>query len=215
MPRRTLTGRFTSCCCKKMPGLELTPEVYGKPVVVSPGYSIQVLTKGGQRVKGPLEEFLGEFEDTGTNPADVYYDSYATGAQVYYRAPFPGCLPGECKKTARQTPIYEVSSVDWERFAVSSETDIDFIEILPEEIGGVEYFTEVNVAKDYRGRSRTYRVWTFREATSSGERRFLRDYPGTLEGIPVFQYSRNMVLNVEASTFATGLLKGVDTAKGL
>ena len=207
---------FHQTLLEAMPGLQVTPAILGKPIVPSPGYSMQV---GRIKIKtptGPLEEFLLEFEDSGAQAATIYFDTRLNGQKgrkVFVKAAFPGCTPGQCRAQASRTKLEVVPKEEWEQFAFSSETSIDVIRLAQQEVNGVTYFAELTVGYDFRGRVRTYKIVSYREPLTARERAIMRQFGGFLKGMPVFQYGRIIPLGVEASTFNPRLNSDIDIRK--
>ncbi|MEP4192631.1 MAG: hypothetical protein ABJN51_16205, partial [Sneathiella sp.] len=188
-----------------MPGLQVTPAILGKPIVPSPGFSMQV---GRNKIKtptGPLEEFLLEFEDSGAQAATIYFDTRLKGQKgrkIFVKVAFPGCTPGQCRAQASRTKLEVVPIAEWRLFAFSSDTDIDVIRLAQQEVNGVTYFADLTVAYDFRGRVRTYKIVSYRDPLTRKERAIMRQFGRALKGIPVFHYGRIVPLGVEASTFS-------------
>ena len=149
----------------------------------------------------PLLDFLKEHENTGTQAADIYFKTKINGERKWMKACFPGCTPGQCKKTASKTPLKVVPPVEWERYAYSSETSVDIFNIAHQTINGVKYFAELGVTYDYRKRVISYGVISYREPITDKERGLIRQFQGRLKGIRVFHYGKNVSLGVDASTF--------------
>ncbi|MEM7241214.1 MAG: hypothetical protein AAF429_03415 [Pseudomonadota bacterium] len=187
-----------------MPGLELTPAILGKPVIPSPGYSLQTARSNNGTPTGNLQEFVDEFERTGMAAADIYDVVRINGTRTPIKISFLGCNPGSCRKNARNSSIEIVPHIEWRRYASSGETiPSDNRIIARQKIGDVNYFAELSVHYDYRKRVRKYKVVSYRDPITAKEKSLIEFDKGTfgLDGIAIFSYGKIVAVDVEASTF--------------
>lgn len=222
--------QFETLVLERMPGFQLTQKWNGRPISVSPAYTIEV--KNGNlarpKVTSPvskeavLGDLVGHHEKTGLPAVRIYSWSGSLARVEHWRIDFPGCSPGKCLEQVGASKFVRVSKEEALRYharqnRVYSERVTD---IVSASIGGVRFQALTRVYYDFRGRVTRYTVEGYKDISNAQERRWARRQGfqvGPLP-VPVFYYANNLVLSVDGIIYfgrSHGLDPGDLRLKGL
>ena len=186
-----------------MPSFQLTRNWNGRPVVVAPEYSMG-FRPGEVPFSGTpadiLAWFVKQHEERGLKPVTIYVRDPNPVSREYWRAEFPGCTPGRCANAASDASFKRVSNEVAKRFqTILGGNPRRDVEVAAATIDGELFSTILDVRYDYKGRVIRYSVTGYKSATTRRERSWASRNASSKNKtpIPIFRYSRNMVLDVE------------------